>query len=188
VNRLSVRSPVAQLVGLLAGGSAGLLGMALVFLVGLPPGAHAAIGMRAPEITNDTWLNAQPMSLSALRGKVVMVEFWTFGCYNCRNVEPYVKEWHRKYAGQGLVIIGVHSPEFRYEHDIEKVREYVSKHDIQYAVAIDNDFSTWNRFGNRYWPAMYLIDKGGVIRYVRIGEGGYTETERLIRTLLAEAS
>jgi thiol-disulfide isomerase/thioredoxin len=173
-------------VGLLARGTAGLLGMALVFLAGLPPEAHAAIGMPAPEITNDTWLNGSPVRMAELKGKVVMVEFWTFGCYNCRNVEPYVKEWRRKYMDQGLVVIGIHSPEFRYEHDIEKVRAYISKHDIQYAVAIDNDFSTWNRYGNRYWPALYLIDKQGIIRTVRIGEGGYAETEQWIQKLLAE--
>lgn len=146
------------------------------------------VGMPAPEITNDVWLNGSPLRLADLKDKVVMVEFWTFGCYNCRNVEPYVKEWHKKYADQGLIIIGVHSPEFRYEHDLENVKRYLRDHDIHYSVPIDNDFSTWNRYGNRYWPAMYLIDKRGVIRYVRIGEGGYSETERLIQTLLAEAS
>lgn len=160
-----------------------LVGVLVLWIV-----ANAAVGMRAPEITNDVWLNSSPLRLADLKDKVVMVEFWTFGCYNCRNVEPYVKEWHRKYMDQGLVVIGVHSPEFRYEQDIEKVKEYVSKHDIRYAVPIDNDFSAWNRFGNRYWPAMYLIDKRGVIRYVRIGEGGYRETEMLIQTLLDEVS
>lgn len=160
-----------------------LVGVLVLWMV-----ANAAVGMRAPEITNDVWLNSSPLRLADLKDKVVMVEFWTFGCYNCRNVEPYVKEWHRKYMDQGLVVIGVHSPEFPHEQDIEKVKEYVSKHDIRYAVPIDNDFSTWNRFGNRYWPAMYLIDKRGVIRYVRVGEGGYRETERLIQTLLDEVS
>ncbi|MGH8552925.1 MAG: redoxin domain-containing protein [Methylococcales bacterium] len=150
--------------------------------------AYAGIGMKAPDITNQTWLNSPPLHLADLKGKVVMVEFWTFGCYNCRNVEPYVKEWHRTYADRGLVIIGVHSPEFKYEHDVEGVKRYLTEHDIRYAVPIDNDFSTWNRYGNRYWPAMYLIDKQGVIRSVRIGEGGYQETERVIQNLLAEKS
>lgn len=148
--------------------------------------ANAGIGMKAPDITNDTWLNGPPVHLDDLKGKVVMVEFWTFGCYNCRNVEPYVKEWYRKYHQQGLAIIGVHSPEFTYEQDVEKVKRYLVDHDIHYAVPIDNDFSTWNRYGNRYWPAMYLIDKRGIIRHVRIGEGGYQETERLIQELLTE--
>jgi thiol-disulfide isomerase/thioredoxin len=148
--------------------------------------ANAAVGMPAPDITNDTWLNSAPLHLSHLRGKVVMVEFWTFGCYNCRNVEPYVKQWHQKYADQGFIVIGVHSPEFSHEREIENVKRYIKEHGIRFAVPIDNDFSTWNKYGNRYWPAMYLIDKRGTIRHVRIGEGGYPETEHLIRSLLAE--
>jgi len=147
---------------------------------------NAGVGMKAPDIASQTWLNSDPIHLSDLKGKVVMVEFWTFGCYNCRNVEPYVKKWHQKYADQGLVVIGVHSPEFSYEHDLGQVTRYLREHDIRFPVPIDNDFSIWNRYGNRYWPAMYLIDKQGVIRYVRIGEGGYQETERLIQALLAE--
>jgi thiol-disulfide isomerase/thioredoxin len=150
--------------------------------------ANAGVGMKAPEISNETWLNSAPLHFSDLKGNVVMVEFWTFGCHNCRNVEPYVKQWHQKYAGQGFVVIGVHSPEFSHEREIERVRSYIKEHDIRFAVPIDNDFSTWNKYGNRYWPAMYLIDKQGVIRLVRIGEGGYHDTEQMIRTLLAEPS
>lgn len=148
--------------------------------------ANAGVGMKAPDITNKTWLNSSPLHLQDLRGKVVMVEFWTFGCYNCRNVEPYVKDWYRKYMDQGFVVIGVHSPEFSYEHDLSNVKNYLQEHDIGFPVPIDNDFSTWSRYGNRYWPAMYLIDKQGVIRHVRIGEGGYQDTERLIQALLDE--
>ena len=147
---------------------------------------NAGVGRKAPDIASQTWLNSAPIHLSDLKGKVVMVEFWTFGCYNCRNVEPHVKEWHRKYAERGFVVIGVHSPEFSYEHDVDEVTRYLKEHDIRFPVPIDNDFSIWNRYGNRYWPAMYLIDKQGVIRYVRIGEGGYQETERLIQGLLAQ--
>lgn len=147
---------------------------------------NAGVGTKAPEIASQTWLNSDPVRLSDLKGKVVMVEFWTFGCYNCRNVEPYVKAWHHKYAERGFVVIGVHSPEFSYEHDLDKVGRYLKEHDIRFPVPIDNDFSTWNRYGNRYWPAMYLIDKQGVIRYVRVGEGGYQETERAIQALLGE--
>jgi thiol-disulfide isomerase/thioredoxin len=138
---------------------------------------NAGIGTKAPDIANPTWLNSEPLHLADLKGKVVMVEFWTFGCYNCRNVEPYVKPWHRTYANQGFVVIGVHSPEFSHEREVENVRRYLHEHDIRFGVPIDNDFSTWNKYGNRYWPAMYLIDKQGVIRHVRIGEGGYAETE-----------
>lgn len=146
----------------------------------------AGVGMKAPDITNETWLNSAPLYLPDLKGKVVMVEFWTFGCYNCRNVEPYVKQWHQKYTDRGLVIIGVHSPEFSHEREVGKVQHYIKEHDIRFAVPIDNDFSTWNKYGNRYWPAMYLIDKQGVVRHVRIGEGRYQETEQLIQALLAE--
>jgi len=166
----------------------GLLVAVISLLLNLPREAHALRGMKAPEITSSDWVNSEPTTMSDLRGKVVLVEFWTFGCFNCRNVEPLVKGWHQHYADQGLVVIGIHSPEFAFEKDVEAVRQYVKEHDIRYPVAIDNDFINWNRFGNRYWPAMYLIDKHGVIRYVRIGEGGYSQTERVIQTLLAEAT
>ncbi len=167
---------------------AGILGFHVGLLAFAPQAAHALIGMKAPDITSPAWINSEPQSLDSLRGKVVLVEFWTFGCFNCRNVEPQVKRWHETYAGQGLAVIGIHSPEFAFEKNVEAVRRYVKEHDIRYPVAIDNDFINWNRFGNRYWPAMYLIDKQGVIRYVRIGEGGYSQTERVIQTLLAEAT
>jgi thiol-disulfide isomerase/thioredoxin len=157
----------------------------LAMLVGM---AHAGVGMQAPDIQNDTWLNGSPTIFAELKGKVVMVEFWTFGCYNCRNVEPHVKEWHERYKDRGFVVIGVHSPEFSYEKDVAKVKKYLRDHEISYAVPIDNEFSTWNRYGNRYWPAMYLIDKKGVIRFVQIGEGRYQETEQLIQSLLDEPS
>lgn len=148
--------------------------------------ADGAAGIKAPDITNSTWLNSEPLRFVDLKGKVVLVEFWTLGCYNCRNVEPYVKQWHQQYAEQGFVVIGVHSPEFLHEREVENVKRYMKKHGIRFAVPIDNDFSTWNRYGNRYWPAMYLIDKRGIIRYIKVGEGGYSETERQIQTLLAE--
>ena len=163
-----------------------LAGVLCTMLMVYPPDTQAFLGMKAPEITSPAWINSEPKSLNDLRGKVVLVEFWTFGCFNCRNVEPQIKEWHREYASQGLVIIGVHSPEFAYEKEIEAVRRYVRENGIQYAVAIDNDFAIWNRYENHYWPAVYLIDKIGVIRYIRIGEGGYTETEKTIKRLLTE--
>ena len=119
-----------------------------------------------------------PERMADLRGKVVLVEFWTFGCYNCRNVEPYVN--------QGLTVIGVDSPEFKYERDVENVKRHIREHDIQYAMPIDNVFATWHRYKNHYWPAIDLIDKQGIIRYLRFGEGAYEETEQQIRNLLAE--
>ena len=115
-----------------------------------------------------------------------MVEFWTFECYNCKNVEPYIKTWYQKYNQKGFEIVAVHTPEFDRERDINNVRNYVKDHAITYPVAIDNDFRIWRRFSNRYWPAMYIVDKQGVIRYRFIGEGNYQKIEKAINLLLAE--
>jgi thiol-disulfide isomerase/thioredoxin len=142
----------------------------------------------APELTNTAWLNVDsPLRIADLRGKVVMVEMWTFGCINCQNVMPSLKEWHAKYSDQGLVIIGNHFPEFDYEADLNNLKEAVARHEIEYAVAQDNNGDTWRAYNNHYWPALYLIDKQGHIRYVHIGEGRYKETEENIQALLAEA-
>ena len=141
---------------------------------------------QAPEIISPTWINSEPLNLETLRGKVVMVEFWTFGCWNCRNIEPYVKAWHDKYAKHGLVVIAVHSPEFKHEYDVEKVKAYIQEHQIPYAVPIDNEFQNWREYRNRYWPTLYVIDKKGTIQYTKIGEGGYEETEQTIQRLLAD--
>lgn len=141
----------------------------------------------APELTNDTWLNVDaPLRLANLRGKVVIIDMWTFGCINCQHVIPSLKDWHSKYADQGLVIIGNHFPEFSYEEDLANVKDAVARYGIEYAVAQDNDGTTWQAYKNNYWPALYLIDKKGHIRYVHIGEGQYKETEKNIQTLLAE--
>jgi len=141
----------------------------------------------APELTNDTWLNVDaPLRLADLRGKVVIVDMWTFGCINCQQVIPSLKSWHSKYAEQGLVIIGNHFPEFSYEEDLANVKDAVARYGIKYAVAQDNDGATWQAYKNHYWPALYLIDKQGHIRYVHIGEGQYKETEQSIQALLAE--
>ena len=157
-----------------------------VTLTSLPVVALGCGFKAAQEIAGKTWLNSTPLSLAELRNKVVLVEFWTLGCSNCRNVEPYVKEWNAKYASQGLVVVGVHTPEFSYEKNLDNVRDYIDKHRIRHAVVIDNDFAIWNRFSNRYWPTLYLIDKAGAICAVKIGEGSYTETEQKIRQLLAD--
>ena len=141
----------------------------------------------APELTNDTWLNVDaPLRLADLRGKVVIVEMWTFGCINCQHVMPSLKEWHSKYKDSGLVIIGNHFPEFSYEADLANLKDAIAREDIQYAVAQDNNGDTWRAYKNNYWPALYLIDKQGHIRYVHIGEGRYQETEENIKALLAE--
>ena len=141
----------------------------------------------APELSNTIWLNTdETLRLADLRGKVVLLEMWTFGCYNCRNVIPNLKAWHQTYAEDGLVIIGNHYPEFTYEEDLENVKDAVAELGIEYPVAIDNDGQTWRAYNNRYWPTLYLIDKNGEIRYTHIGEGAYLETEEAIRQLLAE--
>ncbi len=149
------------------------------------PGAGGKLPM-APEIRSEQWLNTEPLSMQALRGKVILVEFWTFGCWNCEHVEPYIKQWYKKYKDKGLVVIGVHTPEFAYERKLSSLRNYLDKHAIQYAVAVDNDSHTWRAFQNWAWPTIYLIGKKGHIRYKRIGEGGYQVTEKNIRTLLNE--
>lgn len=142
----------------------------------------------APELTNNVWLNvSSPLRLADLRGKVVIIDMWTFGCINCQHVIPSLKDWYSKYSGQGLVVIGNHFPEFSYEKDLENVRNAVSNYGIKYAVAQDNNGATWRAYKNHYWPTLYLIDKRGHIRYVHIGEGHYQETEKNIQALLAEA-
>jgi len=141
----------------------------------------------APELTNTTWLNVDaPLRLADLHGKVVIVEMWTFGCINCQHVMPSLKEWHGKYADDGLVIIGNHYPEFSFEADLNNLKDAVARNEIEYAVAQDNNGDTWRAYKNHYWPALYLIDKQGHIRYVHIGEGRYKETEANIQALLAE--
>ncbi|MFQ5997982.1 MAG: redoxin domain-containing protein, partial [Candidatus Bathyarchaeia archaeon] len=134
----------------------------------------------------ELWINSEPLTLPGLRGNVVIIDFWTLGCYNCINTLPYVKSWHEKYAQEGLVIVGVHSPEFAYERKIENVQAAVEQHRIEYPVAIDNQFSTWNTFENRYWPHLFLFDKEGNLRFHHIGEGAYEETEQWIVKLLNE--
>ncbi len=148
--------------------------------------ADSLIHIKAPSIAAANWLNSAPLNNAALAGKVFLLEFWTYGCYNCRNVEPYVKSWYQKYNQQGFEVVAVHSPEFDREADISNVSEYTKKNGIHYPVAIDNDFSIWNRYSNRYWPAMYLVDKKGVIRYYHFGEGSYAATEKMIQSLLQE--
>lgn len=141
----------------------------------------------APELTNNIWLNVDsPLRLADLRGKVVIVEMWTFGCINCQNVMPSLKEWYAKYKDQGLVIIGNHFPEFSYEADLANLKDAIARYGIEYPVAQDNDGATWKAYKNHYWPALYLIDKQGHIRYVHIGEGRYTQTEENIKALLEE--
>ncbi len=142
----------------------------------------------AAEFTGiDNWLNSKPLTLAGLRGKVVLVDFWTYSCVNCIRTLPYVESWYQKYAAQGLVIVGVHSPEFAFEHDTSNVAAAIARYGITYPVAQDNEFKTWNAYSNEYWPADYLIDATGQVRNAHFGEGDYVQTEDDIRALLAEA-
>ncbi|QXI29221.1 cytochrome c biogenesis protein DipZ [Pseudomonas vanderleydeniana] len=133
------------------------------------------------------WLNSAPLDRESLRGKVVLVDFWTFDCINCQHTLPYVKAWAKKYEKDGLVVIGVHTPEYAYEKILGNVRQQVKELGIGYPVAIDNDYRIWRAFDNQYWPAHYLIDAKGQVRYTHFGEGRYDEQEKVIQTLLQEA-
>ncbi len=147
------------------------------------------LSYKAPQFAGITaWLNSPPLTMSELRGKVVLVDFWTYACINCVRALPYTIEWDRKYRSQGLVVVGVHTPEFEFEKDIASVREAVARHGIRYPVALDNRHETWNGFSSHAWPAHYIIDRNGKVVYTHFGEGGYDITEGNIRYLLGLGS
>ncbi|TCR66555.1 thiol-disulfide isomerase/thioredoxin [Bosea sp. BK604] len=133
------------------------------------------------------WLNSPPLTAEGLKGKVVLIDFWTYSCINCLRAIPYVRAWAEKYKDQGLVVIGVHAPEFAFEKRIDNVKQAVSDLKISYPVAVDNDYAIWRAFKNQYWPAHYFIDAQGRIRHHHFGEGGYDASEKVIQQLLAEA-
>lgn len=140
----------------------------------------------APEFISGQWLNSNPLSMSSLKGKVVLVDFWTYTCINCIRTLPALTSWHAKYKDKGLVIVGIHTPEFAFERSKENVESAMKMYGISYPVLQDNDYENWNAYGNRYWPAKYLIDASGRIRYTHFGEGAYEETEKKIQELLLE--
>jgi thiol-disulfide isomerase/thioredoxin len=140
----------------------------------------------APEISSGNWINSDPLTLNSLRGRVVIVDFWTFGCYNCRNTLPSLKSWDARYRDKGLTIIGVHTPELEIERNLETVRREIAKLDIRYPIVTDNDNAKWNAYKVEAWPTWFVIDKAGRVRWMHVGEGAYDETERLIKQLLAE--
>ncbi|MGE8678539.1 MAG: thioredoxin family protein [Achromobacter marplatensis] len=153
------------------------------------PGAAQAAGtpVPAPEFTGiENWLNSPPLTLASQRGKVVLVDFWTYTCINCIRTLPYVTSWHQKYKDQGLVVVGVHTPEFPFERSTSNVQKALERFKITYPVAQDNRYATWEAYRNQYWPAVYLIDKQGQIVYRHFGEGNYAETEAEIQRLLAQ--
>jgi thiol-disulfide isomerase/thioredoxin len=145
----------------------------------------------APQFKGITaWLNTpggRPLTLSQLRGKVVLVDFWTYSCINCQRTLPHVEAWYREYARDGFVVVGVHTPEFAFEHTVSNVRTESAAFGVRYPVAIDDSYDTWNAYDNEYWPADYLIDAQGLVRHVNFGEGDYATTEQLVRALLVDA-
>jgi thiol-disulfide isomerase/thioredoxin len=141
--------------------------------------------VRMPELDGATgWLNSEPLGSAELRGHVVVVNFWTLTCINWLRQEPYVRAWSQAYRDDGLIVIGVHTPEFSFEHDIDLVRKATEVRSIDYPVAADNDYEVWSAFSNHYWPALYFVDAGGIIRDQHFGEGRYEKSERVIQRLL----
>jgi thiol-disulfide isomerase/thioredoxin len=146
------------------------------------------VGVSAPDLAGATrWLNSPALSMQALRGKVVLVEFWTRECSNCLHVLPHTKALYDRYAGDGLVVIGVHTPEYDEERDPTSVQLAMQRLGIDWPVAVDNDYRIWDAYGNRFWPAIYLIDRDGRVVYRHIGEGDYDRTEERVRQLLGKA-
>jgi thiol-disulfide isomerase/thioredoxin len=159
----------------------------------LAGGAHAADdgdpARLAPEFTAARaadWLNSPPLTLAQLRGEVVLIEFWTFDCYNCQNTMPHVRALYDKYKDKGLVILGIHAPEFAFERVPDNVRKAAKEQGVTWPIALDPDFKTWSAYDNRYWPAFYFIDAKGRIRYTHFGEGNYDYHDKVVQQLLSE--
>ncbi|MGB3299589.1 MAG: thioredoxin family protein [Phormidesmis sp.] len=131
------------------------------------------------------WLNSEPLRVLDLKGSVVLIQFWTFACINCQRTLPYVTAWHGQYAAQGLKVIGIHTPEFAFEREVGNIEAALAQHGITYPVPLDDDFTTWRAYNNKYWPHLFLADRQGVVQYDHIGEGAYDTTEQTIRQMLA---
>jgi thiol-disulfide isomerase/thioredoxin len=176
-----------------AGGLAIVLAAAVIFGLAHQGGISAttpdaASGQPAPEFTGIVdWENSKPLTMSGLRGKVVLIDFWTYSCINCQRTFPYLRAWQKAYASQGLVIVGVHSPEFEFEKDVGNVRQAIQHYNVTWPVAIDPQMATWNAYNNQYWPAEYLVDRSGAVVHTHFGEGEYDVTEQKIRDLLKAA-
>jgi thiol-disulfide isomerase/thioredoxin len=174
----------AALVGL------GLAGASLPGISGEAPRAQvpfavAAAQDNAPNFTGiSNWFNSKPLNISDLRGKVVLVDFWTYGCVNCVNTLPHVTELYAKYRDRGLVVVGIHTPEFPFEHSASNVQAALKRHGITYPVGQDNESQTWNAYRNQYWPAQYIVDQNGKIVFQHDGEGQYEQIDRTIARLL----
>jgi thiol-disulfide isomerase/thioredoxin len=148
--------------------------------------AEETVAPTAPEISSGMWVNSEPLTLKSLKGRVVLIDFWTFACYNCRNTLPSLKKWDAHYRDKGLTIIGVHTPELDFERDIDQLRREVAGLGIKYPVVTDQDYSTWKAYRVEAWPTLFLLDKQGRVRWTHVGEGYYDETEEVIKKLLAE--
>jgi thiol-disulfide isomerase/thioredoxin len=183
----AIGAPIAVFVGEMKGQSMTSTGVRVPFLHGFPIGHRADQSALASLERANEWLNSPPLTAAALRGKVVLVDFWTYTCINWRRTLPYVRGWAEKYREQGLVVIGVHAPEFAFEKNPSNVRWAVKDMRIDYPIAVDNDHVIWDAFNNQYWPALYFIDAQGRIRHHHFGEGAYDQSEMIIQALLAEA-
>src|ERR1700730_6155867 len=198
---ISTRTPARQMSESIdqerrrfVGAAAAALGGARLGLIGsaVQQMACAALTERnegaLPSFSGATeWLNSPPLSPAGLRGKVVLVDFWTYTCVNWLRTLPYVRAWEEKYRDKGLVVIGAHTPEFSFEKDIDNVRWAAKEMDVRYPIAVDSDYGVWRAFDNNYWPAVYVADVNGRIRYHHFGEGSYDETEKVIQRLLSES-
>jgi thiol-disulfide isomerase/thioredoxin len=150
---------------------------------------NKAVGVRAPEFPaygEDRWINSPPLTMEELRGRVVLIDFWEYTCVNCLRTLPYVKEWHRRYGDSGVVIVGVHTPEFAFGRERANVARAVEEFGIEYPVVLDSDYEIWRLYANSYWPRKYIVDREGKIVYDHIGEGGYAETEEFLQKLIRE--
>lgn len=163
---------------------------ALVSLIVIPIGLAARLPVEGPMPSlkgANAWVNSQPLSTADLRGKVVLVDFWTYTCINWRRTMPYLRAWAEKYRDNGLVVVGVHTPEFSFEKDLDNIRRAAKEQRVEYPIAVDNDYAIWNAFNNHYWPALYFIDAQGHVRHHQFGEGDYERLEQVIQQLLTEA-
>lgn len=183
----AIGAPIAGFVGEMKGQPMTSTGVRVPFLHGFPTGEIAGQTELASLERANEWLNSPPLTPSALRGKVVLIDFWTYTCINWQRTLPYVRAWAEKYKDQGLVVIGVHAPEFAFEKNINNVRWAVKDMKVGYPIAVDNDHVIWRAFRNQYWPALYFIDSQGRIQHHQFGEGAYEQSEMIIQELLREA-
>jgi thiol-disulfide isomerase/thioredoxin len=180
---MTIRLLATSLIGLCLAGTA--IPCAAGEIARETPFAVAAVQTSAPNFTGiNTWFNSKPLDIAELRGKVVLVNFWTYGCVNCVNTLPHVTELYAKYRDRGLVVVGVHTPEFPFERSASNVQAALKRHGITYPVAQDNDSRTWDAYRNQYWPAQYIIDRSGKIVFQHAGEGRYEEIEQTVARLL----